>query len=105
MTYFHQILTFGTVLRLYDSSRGAGLTTLDDYFTIMPPRWSQRHYTTDLMPGYRSGRVYRDDRAPAIKYLKRDKSMGRRVRWTSLPLKVQDFAREIFPQYAPLARR
>lgn len=106
MTYFHQLVTYGTVLRLYEHRRELWPTTVDHY-VIMPPRWVQQRYRSpEVRKHYKAGRYWVGDltrtRRTDVEYIRWSRAIGTRCRWRDLPGDVQDFAREIFPEYAPV---
>lgn len=95
---------YGCDLRIYDN----GGKTLDRY-TAIPPRWASQYRE-------RSNRLLFD----AIGSSERPfhpqgfgmhvtampgPHLGKRIHWDDLPEDVQRFARQSFPEYAPLAER
>lgn len=90
---------YGTVLRCYDN----GGKTLDRY-TIVPPRWAKEYRErserlfmaigSSADPFYALGFGQHVTAMPGP-------HLGKRVHWNDLPVDVQKFARDSFPEYAP----
>lgn len=88
---------YGTVLRCYDN----GGRSFDRY-TIIPPRWAKDYKETwewqaidaSENPFYPQGVGQHTIAMPGP-------HLGKRVRWDDLPVDVQRFARQSFPEYAP----
>jgi len=90
---------YGTQLRIYDN----GGRSCDRY-TIIPPRWAPHHYretcrhwqalASDADPFHPQGFGQHVTAVPGP-------HLGRRIRWDELPRKVQQFARQSFPEYSP----
>lgn len=93
---------YGTTLRCYDN----GGRSYDRY-TILPPRWA---------PEYREGwsdggMLWQAIGCSAYPFHPQGfgqhvtampgSHLGKRVHWDTLPPDVQQFARQIFPEYAP----
>lgn len=93
------IKRYGTVLRCYDN----GGRSLDRY-TIIPPRYARQYrerapgaflaITSSEIP---SNPLGFGQVVPAVP----GAHLGRRIHWNDLPLAVQRFARDVFPEYTP----
>lgn len=91
---------YGTVLRCYDN----GGKTADRY-TIIPPRWAGAYYREHGRyfvalgagddPFHPQGIGMHVSATPGP-------HLGRRVPWAALPEKVRRFARQAFPEFAPM---
>ena len=92
---------YGTVLRCYDAGERYA-----DRYTIIPPRWSKEYryrgawqaIGANAEPFHPLGIGYHCEVATP------NPGIGKRVRWDDLPVDVQRFARQSFPEYAPCAR-
>lgn len=94
---------YGTVLRCYDN----GGRSFDRY-TIIPPRWARQYrerapglwsaIASSEFPFNPQGFGQHCTAAPGP-------HLGERIDWADLPDGVQRFARQAFPEYAPLDGR
>lgn len=91
---------YGTVLRIYDN----GGRTADRY-TVVPPRWAREYVDSrgywEMIgasedPFHPQGFGQHSSGSPGA-------HLGRRVAWADIPARVQQFARQSFPEYAPSA--
>jgi hypothetical protein len=89
---------YGTVLRCYDN----GGKTADRY-TIIPPRWAKDYrelrglfdcVVAGAYPFHPQGIGMHCYAVPGS-------HLGKRVHWDALPVDVQSFARQSYPEYAP----
>lgn len=89
---------YQTVLRIYDN----GGKTFDRY-TILPPRWARQYKERNGLfdaigasehPFAPQGFGQSVSAAPGA-------HLGKRIAWGALPVDVQRFAREYFPEFAP----
>lgn len=96
---------YGTALRIYDN----GGRTLDRY-TILPPRWATAYryngpenwgapWGWACICSSASGHFSGHETATPGRHL------GRRIHWQDLPADVQAFARDAFPEWAPMRER
>jgi hypothetical protein len=90
---------YQTVLRCYDNN---GRTF--DRYTIIPPRWDKLYIERRGLfaaigasenPYAPQGFGMHVSAVPGA-------HLGKRVSWDKLPPNVQDFARQAFPEYAPI---
>ncbi|MHD0644435.1 hypothetical protein ACYPKM_02210 [Pseudomonas aeruginosa] len=89
---------YGCALRIYDNG-GASF----DRYTIVPPRWAKeykdRHgdwesITARENPFHPMGLGQHCSAQPG-------RHLGKRIHWDELPLDVQRFARQDYPEYCP----
>jgi hypothetical protein len=89
---------YKTVLRIYDN----GGKTADRY-TILPPRWAREYVerdgrfdciAADANPFHPQGFGQHVSATPGA-------HLGKRIAWDALPVAVQRFAQQSFPEYAP----
>lgn len=91
---------YGTTLRIYDN----GGKTCDRY-TIIPPRWAKDYRETQ--PGTflaiaASERPFHPQGFGQHTGAMPGPHLGKRIHWDALPADVQKFARQSFPEFAPL---
>lgn len=93
---------YGTVLRIWDKG-----DRVADRFTICPPRWASAEYrehgpgqwvclASSAHPFHPQGFGQHASCMPGH-------HLGRRITWGELPPDAQRFARESFPEFAPMA--
>jgi hypothetical protein len=89
---------YGTALRCYDNNGRSC-----DRYTIIPPRWAKEYVER---PGLfaciaSSERPFHPQGFGMHVYAMPGPHLGKRIKWADLPLDVQRFARQSFPEYAP----
>ena len=87
---------YGTTLRIYDN----GCKTCDRY-TIIPPRWANQYREKVGFSAISSSeRPFHPQGFPPFVSAQPGPHLGKRIRLDALPLDVQRFARQSFPEYA-----
>lgn len=95
---------YGTVLRIYDNGGLQSERGTFDRYTIIPPRWA--HEYREKAPweftaiGSSADPFYPQGFGMVVRAVP-GKHLGKRLHWDMLPAEVQQFARLIFPEYAP----
>jgi len=90
---------YGTVLRIFDN----GGKTCDRY-TIMPPRWAKDY--REKAPGEfvalgANAFPFHPQGFGMHVSAMAGSHLGKRITWAALPVDVQRFARQSFPEFSP----
>lgn len=97
---------YGTALRLYDNG-GASM----DRYTIIPPRWAHQYRQNANGNTRGDSRLFMACASSVDPYAAcgvgltteamPGQHLGKRIHWKLLPQQVQQFAREVFPEFCP----